>query len=136
MEALEKLVDFYATEWEMATYRCRMMEKLLDLNFIQERINSLNCDKLYIYGGGYLGIQLYRAAERFIKIPAIVDKSGKLRLNDSSIPVISREELCHCYDEEYVIITPLTFYEEIKEDLKTFVSQEKMFHVDELLGGL
>lgn len=133
MNDLETLVDFYGSEWELLRYRCNLMEKMLDLDRIRECLQHYNCEKIYVYGGGFLGIQFYRTVKEFVKIAAVVDKSGKLRLNDTTIPVIDFETFRRGYRNEMVIITPITFYGEIRKELLAFVPEQKIVALGEFL---
>lgn len=56
-----KLRDAYAEELAIAECSFEMMGRLLDRNYIKGKLDLLKADGLYIYGGRYLGIQLYRA---------------------------------------------------------------------------
>lgn len=132
----EKILDAYARELEIATYSYDMMGKMLDKEFVKSRIDLLGVTEFYIYGGGYLGIQLYQAVENMAGVPAIVDKSGGLLLNIPGIPVLNVERLKQVYKGQKVIITPVKFYREIYGELSSFVLTDQIIFLGELMGGI
>lgn len=132
----EELLDAYAEELAIAECNFELMGKLLNHDCLKKRLDSLNAHELYVYGGGYLGIQFYRTCEKLIKILAIVDKQGCLRFNIEDIPVIDLEKLKGLYKDETIIITPIRYYREIKNDLLLFVPENKIFFLGEFLGGI
>lgn len=136
MNIPEELIDAYAYDAEIESCKFNMMGKMLDLNYIKDRIALLEDSELYIYGGGYLGIQLYRAASLFVKVPSVVDKRGKLQLNLPEIPVINIPEFKKTYRNQNVIITPFAYYHEIRKDLLFFVPENKLLFLGEFLGGI
>lgn len=131
-----ELLDTYAEELAIAECSYEIMGKLLDRDYLKKRLDSLNTPELYIYGGGYLGIQLYRACEKLIKVLSIVDKGGSLRLNIPDILVIDLERLKEAYKDEYMIITPVRYYQEIQQDLLSFVPKNNLLFLGEFLGGI
>lgn len=132
----EKILDAYARELEIATYSYDMMGKMLDKEFVKSRIDLLGVTEFYIYGGGYLGIQLYQAVENMAGVPAIVDKSGGLLLNIPGVPVLNVERLKQVYKGQKVIITPVKFYREIYGELSSFVLTDQIIFLGELMGGI
>ena len=136
MTAEEQIRDAYAKELEIMACSYDMMGKMLDARHIQKRIRLLGVDELYIYGGGYLGIQFYKAVYDMVQIPAIIDKSGGLLLDLPDIPVIDFEEFKKKYNGQKVIITPVKFYREIYGDLSSFVPLEQLVFLGELMGGI
>lgn len=132
----DELLDAYAEELAVAECSFELMGRLLDRDCLKKRLASLKMNELYVYGGGYLGIQLYRACEKLIKIISIVDKQGGLRLNIADIPVIDVDGLKEAYKGEYVIVTPVRYYQEIQQDLLSFVPQTKILFLGEFLGGI
>ena len=132
----DELLDAYAKDLAVAECSYEMMGKLLDQDYLKKRLASLNAYELYVYGGGYLGIQLYRACEKLVKVLSIVDKQGGLRLKIAGIPVMDLEGLKETYKDEYIIITPVSYYQEIQQDLLSFVPENKMLFLGEFLGGV
>lgn len=132
----DELLDAYAEELAIAEYSYEMMGILLNRDYLKERLKSLNAHELYVYGGGYLGIQFYRACEKLIKILSIVDKQGGLRLNMADIPVTDLKGLKKLYKGENIVITPVRYYQEIQKELLSFVPQTKILFLGEFLGGI
>ena len=91
---------------------------------------------VYIYGGRYLGIQLYNAINLFVNISGVVDKSGKLLLEISDIPIIDLNEFRSQYRQQRVIITPIKHYKSIYKELSEFVPKDKILYLGEFLGGI
>ena len=122
----DELLDAYGEELAITECSFEIMGKLLDREHLKKRLETLGVHELYVYGGGYLGIQLYRACDNLIKILSIVDKQGVLRFNLADIPVTDLEGLKKIYNGEIIIITPVRYYQEIQNDLLSFVSKEKI----------
>lgn len=131
----EELIGLYADEMDLITACYEMMGKLLDRNQMASRIEELKIEELYIYGGGYLGIQLYRAVEGLVKVRSIVDKSGGLLLALPDLPVMDLDAWRQQYKDEWVIITPIKHYRAIYNELITFVPADKLLFLGELQGG-
>ena len=110
--------------------------KLLNVKYIKERIKLLNITEMYIYGGGYLGIQLYYATSKLVYVPAVIDRENELSIKTLDIPVMGIEELKRIYKEEKIIIASLKFYREIQKDLSNFVPQNQIMFLGEFLGGI
>lgn len=136
MNTLENLVDYYAIDAEIMTCKFEMMGKMLDAELMRECILTLDTPELYIYGGGYLGIQLYKAICDIIKILAVVDRKGHLQVNHTNIPVINFGQLKKVYKDEPIIIASVQYYQEIRNSLCMFVPEYKIFYLGEFLGGI
>ena len=134
-EREEELIGLYADVIDIITACYEMMGKLLDQNQIASRIEELKIEELYIYGGGYLGIQLYRAVEGLANILSIVDKSGGLLLTLPDLPVMDLDTWKQQYKDEWVIITPIKHYRTIYKELITFVPSDRLIFLGELQGG-
>ena len=132
----DELLDAYAEELAITESSFEIMGQLLDQKHLKKSLYSLNVRELYIYGGGYLGIQFYRACENLMKVLSIVDKQRCLRLNIEDVPVIDLEGLKKVYKDEYIIITPVRYYQEIQQDLLSFVPKTKILFLGELMGGI
>lgn len=136
MRELEELLDIYASELDLYLSSYEMMGRMLDKEYLKGRIELLGLSEMYIYGGGYLGIQLYNAVNQFVDVLSIVDKSGRLLIEIPNIPVISLNELESVYCQQKVIITPMKHYKSIYTELSGFVPKDQMFYLGELLGGI
>lgn len=132
----DELIDAYADDMNFYAHSYGMMCKMLDINYLEGRLRLLKTDEIYIYGGGYLGIQLYRMAYGRIEILAVVDKSGRLRLNLPDIPVMNISEFRDKYARQKIIVTSVRFYQEIREQLSDFVPQSHIIYLGELLEGI
>lgn len=135
-EIQEALLDAYAEEINIAVSSYELMGRLLDIGYVKRRLELSGLSEFYIYGGGYLGIQFYNIARKFVKILAVVDKKGALAIDVPYIPVIDINELKKVYKGQKVIITSVKFYREIKNDLSDFVSQDQIMFLGEVLGGI
>ncbi len=134
-EKTEELLSLYADETDVITACYEMMGKLLNRDRVTSRVKELEIRDLYIYGGGYLGIQLYRALERQAKVLSVVDKSGGLILGIPDIPVINSKQFQAKYRNEWVIITPIKHYRSIYDELIPFVPADKILFLGEFYGG-
>ncbi len=131
----EQILNGYVRDYyvEMASYQ--LLGMMLDESFVKERLNMFGITHMYIYGGTYMSIQLYRAGKKYTNIKGIVDKSGKIVLNEE-IPVIILKEFQNQYNGEKIIITPIRFYKEIVKELSSFVSEKDLISIGELLLGV
>lgn len=132
---MEELLDFYMDELDTKNACYEMMGRLLDREHIASRIKQLDLKKVYVYGGAYMGIQLYRALNDLTQVVAIVDKSGGLRLHLPEIPVMNLDEFKRTYNNEIVIITPIQYYQQIFRDLSEFIPGENILFLGEVLEG-
>lgn len=135
MENIGELLDVYASEMEIASAGYEMMGRMLDRKYLESRLKMAGISNMFIYGGGYLGIQLYYAINQSANVLGVVDKSGKLLLDIPDIPVISMEGFSEIYKGQDVIITPIKFYQSIFESLSDFVPEGRMMYLGEFLGG-
>lgn len=136
MNVLENLIDIYARDVEIANCKLDMMGKMLDTNYLKKRIGCLKVSELFIYGGGYLGIQFYRNICNAVNVLSVIDKSGRLVLDLDDIPVINISQLKKMYNGQKVIITPIMYYQEIKKELVSFIPEESILFLGEFLGGV
>lgn len=135
MENKDELIDIYGYQAEIFSRSYNMMGRLLDCRFIRNEVERRKWSDVYIYGGGYLGIQLYKAVSPYVNILAIVDKKGKLLIDSiDDIPVIDMNIFENQYRNQPVIVTPLKFYREIYHDLKEFISDDKIVFLEEFGG--
>lgn len=132
MDNRDSLIDCYGYQLELFTKRYEMMGHLLDNNFVIKELDKRKLTEMFIYGGGYLGIQLYRAVSPFAHVLSVVDKKGKLLIDTiDDIPVIDMETFQCQYQNQPVIVTPLEFYREIYRDLKKIVPENKIIFLQE-----
>ena len=136
MEELDEILEEYAYESEIFSASYELMGQMLDREYVKNRLEMLELFDVYIYGGGYLGIQLYNAINLFVNISGVVDKSGKLLLEISDIPIIDLNEFRSQYRQQRVIITPIKHYKSIYKELSEFVPKDKILYLGEFLGGI
>ena len=135
MESKDELIDVYGYQTEVYTKSYNMMGRLLDNNFVKREVKRREWSDIYIYGGGYLGIQLYRVISPLVNVLSLVDKKGKLLINNiNDIPVMDMSTLRGLYENQPVVITPLRFYREIYHDLKEFVAEDKTIFLEDFGG--
>lgn len=137
MEDWREVLACYANELDIMTANFQMMGALLDRGAVVSRFRKKGVTEFYIYGGAYLGIQLYQAVSEELRVPSIVDKNGGLLVHvPQEIPVIRLDRLPEVYAGEAVVITLPQYYDAIRRDLEAFVPSEKIFYIGEFLGGL
>lgn len=136
MKELEKLLDACTYELEIFSSCYKMMGQMLDNEYVKSRIEMLSLSDIYIYGGGYLGIQLYNTINQYANVLSIVDRSGKLLIEVSDIPVITLDEFKSVYNGQKVIITPVRHYKPIYMELSKFISKDNIIYLGEFLGGI
>ena len=136
MNAVEKqILSEYEKGYNVEALSYQIMGKLLDEKYVKERFKMFDVERLYIYGGTYMGVQLYRAGKTYADILGIVDRSGKIISNDN-IPVITLDEFRKDYTGGKVVITPLYYFQEIKEDLARVIDTKDILDIAELLMGI
>jgi len=131
---MEELFDIYVQGYECSQFSYSVMGKLLDEELVNNIVKKHELGDIYIYGGGYLGIQLYNALKDIINVKGIIDKNGKLAVKRDGIVVYSIDELKEIYSGERVIITPIKYYVDIKRDLSEIVKLDKVMFIGELFG--
>ena len=135
MESKDELIDVYGYQTEVYTKSYNMMGRLLDNNFVKREVKRREWSDIYIYGGGYLGIQLYRVISPLVNVLSLVDKKGKLLMNNiNDIPVMDMSTFRGLYENQPVVVTPLRFYREIYHDLKEFVAEDKIIFLEDFGG--
>ena len=134
--AVKRVEGLNAYESEIFSASYELMGQMLDREYVKNRLEMLELFDVYIYGGGYLGIQLYNAINLFVNISGVVDKSGKLLLEISDIPIIDLNEFRSQYRQQRVIITPIKHYKSIYKELSEFVPKDKILYLGEFLGGI
>ena len=135
MESKDELIDVYGYQTEVYTKSYNMMGRLLDNNFVKREVKRREWSDIYIYGRGYLGIQLYRVISPLVNVLSLVDKKGKLLINNiNDIPVMDMSTLRGLCENQPVDITPLRFYREIYHDLKEFVAEDKIIFLEDFGG--
>lgn len=135
-EVLEELIDRYAEDYRIESFSYKMMGKLLETEKVKKRLKIYGIHELYIYGGGYLGVQLYNAVNGFADVKAIVDKSGGISVDVSGIHSISVKDLEKQYANEKIIITPVRYYAAVRRDLIRFIDGENILYLGEFLEGV
>lgn len=135
MNEIEKqILEDYAKKYSIASMSYKIMGMMLDEKYVEERISTFNIKSMYIYGGTYMAVQLYRSGEKFTDIKGIVDKSCKIAINDN-ISVITLDDFKKVYNGENVIVASLRFFQEIKKDIELFVNTDNIMNIGELLMG-
>jgi hypothetical protein len=134
MEYKDELIDIYGYQSEIFSQSYYMMGRLLDTNFVEKETIKRKMSDIYIYGGGYLGIQLYKAITPFVNVLSVVDKSGKLIIKIEDIPIIDMCKFRNQYENQIVIVTPLKYYREIYQELKTFIKEDRIIFLEEFGG--
>lgn len=129
-----KILEDYARDFNIAFESYKMLGMMLDENFVKERLKLFNIARMYIYGGTYMAIQLYRTGKKYTEIKGVVDKSGKIVMNEN-VTIILLDELRRIYNDEKIIITPLRYYLEIKQELEQFIKPNNIMGIGELLRG-
>lgn len=130
----KKILAEYSLGYEVATASYEAMGRMLDENYVKERLKKFNIKSMYIYGGTYMAVQLYRIGREYVDVRGVVDKYGKVL--DDNISVMMLDEFYKNYDGEKIIITPMLFFEEICRDLASVTNRKNMIGIGELLLGL
>lgn len=132
----EEIFDLYVKDYRIESSCYNMMGRMLETEWMKERLELFNIESLYIYGGGYLGVQLYNAIHNMVDVKAVVDKNGGLSVNVKGIRAISFDDLMEEYTGEKIIITPVKYYQRIKDDLSKFIDEKELLFLGEFLEGM
>lgn len=132
---VSEIMEGYARDYSIEAISYQSLGMMLDEKYVEQRLKLFNVNQLYIYGGTYLAVQLYRVGKKHADIKGIVDKSGKIVLNDK-IPVILLDEFYEKYSGGKVIVTPLRYFQNIKKDLEGIVDVTDIIDVGELMFGV
>ena len=136
MDKIEKqILQEYSINYSDAALSYEIMGLMLDEEYVEERLRKYDISNMYIYGGTYMGIQLYRIGVKSLNVLGIVDKYGKV-LGNEKIQIIMLDELSSVYKGEKVVVTPIRFFEEISKDLEMFVDKKNIIGIGELLLGM
>lgn len=136
MNEIEKqILEDYARKYSIASISYKMLGLMLDEKYVEERLKLFGIKQMYIYGGTYMAIQLYRMGKKYTDIKGIVDKSCRIAINDN-ISVIALDEFKEIYSGEKVIITSIRFFQEIKKDIEVFVNTRDIINIGELIMGI
>lgn len=137
VEHWEEILECYSNELDIMTASFQMMGALLNQKAVVSKFREKGVTKFYIYGGAYLGIQLYQAVSSELDVVSIVDKSGGLLIDvPQEIPVIRLDQMEQEYAGQAVIITLPQYYCQIRRDLEAFIPSKNIFYLGELLGGI
>ena len=133
----DDIIDYYAEDYKIESYSYKMMGKLLEKEKVISRLQKFNLQKVYIYGGGYLGVQLYLALKDSDAVQGIVDKSGGVSVDIAEdIPAFTVEQLMERYQNEAIIITPVRYYSQIKNSLSSQIPEDNILFLGEFLEGV
>ena len=135
MNEIEKqILEDYARKYSIASMSYKIMGMMLDEKYVKERLRAFNINHMYIYGGTYMAVQLYRSGRKFTDIKGIVDKSCRIAINDD-VSVIALDAFKEIYNNEKVVVASLRFFQEIKKDIESFVNADNIMNIGELLMG-
>lgn len=132
---LEEIIKKYIYDYSVEHYSYKMMGKMLDKDYVKSRAELFDLHNIFIYGGGYLGIQLYNAFGGDIVVDAFVDSSCFLSVN-LDVDVINLETLKERYSGQKIIITPIRYYDEISKNLESFINKSNIIYLGEFLEGV
>lgn len=131
----EKILELYIKEYKSEAASYRILGEMMNNVNVSERLRMFGIDKMYIYGGTYLAIQLYKASNNYVDVKGIVDKSRRL-ICKADIPVYDLKEFKDIYNGEKIIITPIFYYKTINEELQSFIDGENIIYIGELIEGI
>lgn len=133
-DILDELIGIYESEYEILSMQYRYMGLMLNDEYLTKRITYFNMKKAYIYGADYLGIQLYRGLQGKVSVPAMIDKKGTSACHVPKTYTIDLETFKRTYDDGFVIITPVRFFDEIHSSIDDCVADEQILFLGEFMG--
>lgn len=114
VKTIEKLISFYnLLVWWVKNYQ--------DGYLVSEQLKKLGYRRVAIYGIKELGERTYFECKLAgIAVPFFIDKCGINEiLMDEPVNVLKPSDIENCKDDiDAVIVTALTYYDEIKTDLE------------------
>lgn len=136
MNLIEKqILNEYDRDCFIEAISYEAMGKMLDENYVKERLRMFDLRELYIYGGTYMAIQLYRVGRKYVDIRGIVDRAGKL-IMEEAVSVMTLDELKNIYSGEKIVITPVRYFQQIRNELSVFADDRDIVGIGELLMGI
>ncbi len=126
------IFDSHVRKEELLQIKFGLMGQLLRRDKVKGIVDKYNWQSLYIYGGGYLGLQAYDAFGHFIDMAGIIDQTGELLLPRDDIDTFLPQDLAKLEDDLPIIITPLEYACAIRNDLLKFRSEERIYYLNEL----
>jgi len=127
-----EILDSHVRREELFQIKFELMGQLMRPEKVKSIIDAHAWQSLYIYGGGYLGIQAYNAFRRFIDVAGVIDRTGELLVPRDDITVFLPEELAKIKNDLPIIITPLEHARVIRNTLLDYRSEERIFYLNEL----
>lgn len=101
-DAEKRILEDYAFKYSVANMSYNILGRMLDEEYLKKKIRAFGINHMYIYGGTYMAVQLYRASKKHTDIKGIVDKSCRIAINDK-VSVITLDEFKEIYNGEKVI---------------------------------
>ncbi len=133
---MEDLNRLYGRELDFYSLAYDVMGKLLDSDSVIRFFAERNIERVYICGGGYLGIQLFNAIREKIEVIGIIDKSGKTKYPIKGAKCIDYQRFSEIYAGECVVVTPLQHNESIYNELKNLMDESKLIFVGEIIDKI
>ncbi|MCI9141175.1 MAG: hypothetical protein HFH87_00965 [Lachnospiraceae bacterium] len=135
MNKIEKqILEEYSINYSIAAMSYEIMGIMIDARYVEERLREFNISSMYIYGGTYMGVQLYKIGKKVSNVCGIVDKYGKI-VGNEKISLMMLDELSRVYKGEKIVVTSIRFFKEICSELEMFVDRENIIGIGELLLG-
>lgn len=140
----EKLRNLYVTtldEIDFMNYRNKLYYKMLYL-WLKNKLNNKNLEDYFlknqintiaIYGAGNLGELLYDELKNSnkIHIKYFIDQSN-INGNLYKIPIINLEQIHNVEEIDFIIVTPIYAYDEIRENLNK-LGFKKLMCIDDII---
>lgn len=131
-ETERSIFDSHVRKEELLQIKFELMGQLLRHDVVKSIVDDHSWHSLYIYGGAYLGVQACLAFRQFIDVPYLIDRAGELRVLRDDINVILPQDLAKMEDDLPIIITPLEYARDIRNDLLKYRSGERIYYLNEL----
>ena len=134
MSDIERIIyEDHIRKEELYQIRYELMGMMLNQVLISLIVHKRKWESIYIYGGGYIGIQAYRAFSPYANVVGMIDRTGGLMIPIDGVRVYSLEEFATEYDRKSpVIITPIEAAPKIYEDLANSIDKERIYYINEI----
>lgn len=128
----QNIFDSHVRREELFQIKFELMGQLLRLDTVKKIVDEHAWQSIYIYGGGYLGIQTCYAFRHFTNVVGIIDQVGELIIPKEDINVFLPKDLVEIHNDLPIIITPLEHAYIIQNELLKYMKEERIFYLNEL----
>ena len=137
------IIDAYAQSFVVKDLSYSLMSMMLDHDYLHRHMMDFGICRLYIFGGGPLGVQLYENTKDEFDVCGFIEEDGALYRNACygwgyripNMKVFSLDEFRRAYNSEHIVLSNLTNLEKDKKTIEEYVEESKIIYINELVYG-